>query len=87
MRKSRLSFLLFLFLLLVGCGEVVPDDEAILGEVRSVQHFELTEMELTESFIIRGSGTTIEGIRSLRDRKSTRLNSSHIDRSRMPSSA
>ena len=65
MKKSRLSLLLFLFLLLAGCGEGVPDDEAILGEVRSVQHFELTEMELTESFIIRGSGTTIDGIRSL----------------------
>ena len=65
MKRSRLSLLLLFFLLLAGCGEGTPDEEVILGEIRSVQHFELTEMELTESFIIRGSGTTIEGIRSL----------------------
>ena len=35
----------------------------------------------------RGAGVTVAKIAKLADRKSTRLNSSHVSESRMPSSA
>ena len=66
----------------------VPHDDNYVGEVaRSVQP------ELKQIFIGRGVNTRAEDferklyILRKRDRKSTRLNSSHTDISRMPSSA
>ena len=37
--------------------------------------------------VMKGVVKTFPGVKALEDRKSTRLNSSHIEESRMPSSA
>ena len=48
---------------------------------------DLSRARDTALAIARRQGLSVESFRELRDRKSTRLNSSHIQKSRMPSSA
>lgn len=62
---SKLLPLLLSLLMAVGCSSSTTEDKAlVMSAVRSVEQLELTEMELTETFVIRGSGTTFSGIRS-----------------------
>ena len=49
--------------------------------------YQQTAEEVLERVESRESGLTDEQVRRSRDRKSTRLNSSHRSQSRMPSSA
>ena len=69
-------------------SELFAYDGIIFGNVES-DFFTRDRLELTAKFVAnRGGGLLVLGARSFdRDRKSTRLNSSHIQKSRMPSSA
>lgn len=62
---SKLLPLILTLLLGVGCSSSSTGDKTlVMSAVRSVEQLELTEMELTETFVIRGSGTTFSGIRT-----------------------
>ena len=52
----------------------------MMENVTAPEQYELLEMSRVSGFVNRAKGTG-------RDRKSTRLNSSHWNKSRMPSSA
>ena len=62
--------------------EYKPDDKILSGDLNN----KLSQLEADLSSLIKEASTTIE-IADLEDRKSTRLNSSHVSESRMPSSA
>jgi hypothetical protein len=64
---SSAVLLLLLALLLPSCGSDRPAEEPtkVVGAIRSVAYLELAEMELTETFVIRGSGNTLESIRTV----------------------
>lgn len=74
-RKSPMSqvaasstiLVLLLTLLLPSCGTdpVAEEPTKVVGAIRSVAYLELAEMELTETFVIRGSGNTLESIRTV----------------------
>ena len=68
-----------------------PDDYVLAtGEAHSVREFvELAFGHVGRQIVWRGNGVDEKGMdaKSGKDRKSTRLNSSHVKRSRMPSSA
>ena len=58
---------------------LIADDHRIVAEGLSLL--------LASQADFRVIGTAGDGVEAIRDRKSTRLNSSHIQKSRMPSSA
>ena len=74
-----------------------PDGIVMLGFTDSLGQVEFQRVPTQQSYIIRASKMgyvdsevefdTVRGENVKRDRKSTRLNSSHIQKSRMPSSA
>ena len=65
--------------------EKINQDKQLLEELKAKR--EMLEAEALKKFLHDNGMTTEEIIAKLTDRKSTRLNSSHTDISRMPSSA
>ena len=62
-------------------------------EVRELTGFAIKARQIEQlrrmgiAFFVNGCGRPVVTVAAVEDRKSTRLNSSHSDRSRMPSSA
>ena len=56
-------------------------------ELNLTQPYVAEKMGVTASTILRYENGSIDNTKKMVDRKSTRLNSSHVKRSRMPSSA
>ena len=69
-----------------------PDERTLMSRVLLIEDDAETAREIMAELVDRGfevdwAATGIEGLDKARDRKSTRLNSSHRSLSRMPSSA
>ena len=70
-----------------GVEEVVTSGHMVLYQPKEVQKYVYYVEDHPEVFWIHFTGYDVKNILNYQDRKSTRLNSSHITRSRMPSSA
>ena len=81
--KSGLAVISFVLMLSVsGCSDAPPEEDTVSETVIDIQAIPEDSKENTEEII-----NICIDLYKKADRKSTRLNSSHIEESRMPSSA
>ena len=80
--KPRLFIILLIASLGLARGAEVPEDRGAMGLDQA-----LRRLDVVASVLHTGAHPDDENSALLSDRKSTRLNSSHVSESRMPSSA